>query len=122
MMPLVFLLLLGANGAGAQGGLRDPLRPLAGAPSVAVEAEAVTQKQPLELQLEAVLLSAERAVAIINGQSLQLGDRIEGFRVSKIEASRVELQKKKNKIVLHRAGTGLKKAFSSGDAGKGSQP
>ena len=119
---LALLLLVGATLVEAKGGLGDPLRPLAGAAPSAAEPTVAAQKRPLELRLEAVLLSTERAVAIINGQSLQLGDRIDGFRLSKIAADRVELQKKQKKIVLRRTGTGLKKAFLSRDVGKGSQP
>lgn len=120
---LLVLLILSTTWAVAQRGLEDPLRPLAGVPaSDAEEAAKIEQKQPHELRLEAVLLSAERTVAIINGHALQVGDQIEGFRLNKIEKSRVELQKKQKKIVLRRTGTGLKKAFSSQDVGKGSRP
>jgi len=122
IIPLALLLFLGANWALAQGQVADPLRPLVGdATSVAGETAPAAQKQPLELRLEAVLLSPARAVAIINGQSLQVGDRIADYRLCKIESGSVELQNGQKKLVLRREGTGLKKAFSSQDVGKGSQ-
>jgi hypothetical protein len=72
--------------------------------------------------LAAVLISAERAVAVINGQSLQVGDLLDGYTLKKIEPASVLLQKKQKKIVLRRVGTGLKKAVPSAEAVEGSQP
>ncbi|MDB4470791.1 hypothetical protein N9063_00745 [Deltaproteobacteria bacterium] len=106
--------------AAETGGLKDPLRPLGyRAPTVtAQKAEPKTD----EWRLGAVLISPERAVAVINGQSLQVGELFEGYKLVKIESTKVLLKKKQKQIVLHRSGTGLKKAFSSRDVAKGSQP
>jgi len=121
---LISLLLLGIPFS-AVGGERllDPMRPLVSSASGPVETvgKPLVAKQ-LDWRLGAVLISAEREVAVINGKSLQIGDKIEGYRVVKIEPSRVQLQMKKKKMILRRAGSGLKKAFLSQDVGKGSHP
>ena len=109
---LISLLLLGIPFS-AVGGERllDPMRPLVSSASGPVETvgKPLVTKQ-LDWRLGAVLISAEREVAVINGKSLQVGDKIE------------QLQMKKKKMVLRRAGSGLKKAFLSQDVGKGSHP
>jgi len=101
--------------------LKDPLRPLKSQGSAASS----VAKKPVELQpdwrLGAVLVAADRAVAIINGQALQVGDRLHGYQVKQIEPGRVLLKKGQKKLVLRRSGTGLKKA-SVLEAEEGSQP
>jgi hypothetical protein len=59
--------------------------------------------------LSAVLLAVDRRVAVINGKSLQLGDRLEGYQLIEIFPDRVLLQKNKTKVLLRRSGTGQMK-------------
>ena len=120
---LALLLIFGTVLHAAETGpLKDPLRPLGyRAPTVSAPAQKAEPKTD-EWRLAAVLISPERAVAVINGQSLQVGDLFEGYKLVKIESTKVLLKKKQKQIVLHRSGTGLKKAFSSRDVAKGSQP
>lgn len=103
--------------------LQDPLRPARYQAStsnpVAVEYAASKQQ---DWHLSAVLISAQRAVAVINGQSLQVGDRLGGYQLIKIEATKVLLRNKQKQLVLHRSGTGLKKTSSGEDIVKGSHP
>jgi len=102
--------------------LRDPLRPLGYQSS----GQGSKQRQQVkaktaEWHLDGVLIASDRSVAMINGRALQIGDLLEGYKLVKIEQTRVTLKRKKQKVVLHRSGTGLKKA-SAEDARKGSQP
>jgi type II secretory pathway component PulC len=60
-------------------------------------------------KLTAVLLSEQRSVAVINGQSLQPGDELEGYTLRSIHEDRVVLTGEGKKLVLQRSGTGLKK-------------
>lgn len=120
-LPLLCLLVLlcGPVSAAETGRLQDPLRP------VRYQAPVVEKKAEVERQnwsLSAVLLSADRAVAVINGQSLQLGDLLDGYRLVKIEPGKVLLRKNRKQIVLSRSGTGLKKISSFERVKKGSQP
>lgn len=120
-LPLFCLLALlcGPVSAAETGRLQDPLRP------VRYQAPAVEKKAEVERRswsLSAVLLSADRAVAVINGQSLQLGDLLDGYRLIKIEPGKVLLRNNRKQVVLYRSGTGLKKISSFERVKKGSQP
>lgn len=108
--------------AADSGGLKDPLQPLNYQSPVTPASPEMSVKKRTVWRLGAILIAAEREVAMINGQSLQIGDMLDGYRLVKIESASVLLQKKNEKIVLRRSGTGLKKAFLSRDVGKGSQP
>jgi hypothetical protein len=117
------LLSLGTSLPAAENGaLHDPLRPLDYRPSVTSSAAKPVALKASEWRLGAVLVSTERQVAVINGQSLQVGDLFDGYELVEIESSQVVLQKKQKTVVLRRSGTGLKKAFSSRDVTTGSQP
>ncbi|SHJ78768.1 hypothetical protein SAMN02745165_03174 [Malonomonas rubra DSM 5091] len=119
---LLILLLLAPVCAGAAK-LQDPMRPLGyQVPAAKQQPAGEAEKKQREWRLGAVLIAADRSVAVINGQSLQLGEKLEGFKLIKVEPDSATLQRKNKKIVLHRAGTGLKKAFLSRDVGEGSQP
>jgi type II secretory pathway component PulC len=60
-------------------------------------------------KLTAVLLSDTRSVAVVNGQSMQLGDVLDGYTLMTIHKDRVVLNGKGRKLVIERSGTGLKK-------------
>lgn len=108
--------------AADSGALRDPLRPLGyKVPPAASSIDPVVKKQS-DFRLGAVLIANDRAVAVINGQSLQVGETLDGFKLVSIEADKVLLKKEKEEIVLRRSGTGLKKTFVSADVEKGIQP
>jgi hypothetical protein len=120
---LIGLLLFGSTVYAAErGGLSDPLRPLGYHPPAVSASQAAAVAKPINWHLSAVLHSAARSVAVINGRPLQLDDEIDGYRLVKIEPASVLLQKKQEKIVLRRSGTGLKKAFPLRDVEKGNQP
>lgn len=90
--------------------LQDPLRPISYATP---QAETVKPQLPPEpevtWQLSAVLVSPARLVAVLNGRSVQVGDQISGFRVAEISRDRVILRRKKQRKIVHRETTGLKK-------------
>lgn len=107
----------------AQGNrLVDPMRPLQ-RPSEKVGSLKSTAEKPASesLQLLAVLTSADRSVAVINGKLLQKGERIGGYKLIQISSDQVVLQSKSGKRTLHRSGTGLKKRPTKSDVKKGSK-
>jgi len=97
------LLLASANLASAQA-LQDPTRPPAalmaaqgGAPQAAA---APANRAP---QLQSVLISRQpggRHVAVIDGETLRLGDIYKGARVARIEQNEVELVRGRTRQVL----------------------
>ena len=105
----------------AAGSLVDPMRPVnyqrADVSSDVVKKISVTE----DWKLSGVLISASRKVAVINGLSLQLGDNIDGYRITKITTATAVLKNKEQTLVLHRSGTGLKKSAIK-DNLKGSNP
>ena len=118
-LVLVSLLLAALSASVAAEPLQDPLRP-PGVGSKTAAHKATPRK--MSWSLDAVLVSPQRSVAIINGQPLQLGGEIAGYRLVKIDSGSVVLQKKQKKVVVRRSGTGLKKALPQRDVTKGSQP
>ncbi|MBD8529496.1 MULTISPECIES: hypothetical protein [unclassified Massilia] len=102
---LTVLLLACAGGAGAQA-LQDPTRPPAalmagqgGAGAGAAPAPAA----PRAPQLQSVLIGRQpggRHVAVIDGETLRLGDTYKGARVVRIEQNKVELRRGNARQVL----------------------
>ena len=111
-VSLVCLLLcaswVGVAGAAA---FSDPMRPLDyRTATVDTGTDTTNEKKKTDSwKLTAVLLSDKRSVAVVNGQSLQLGDVLEGYTLMGIYKDRVVLNGKGKKLVLERSGTGLKK-------------
>ncbi len=103
------------------GSLVDPMRPV-NYQRVEV-ASSADEKVPVteNWNLSGVLISASRTVAVINGMSFQLGDNVDGYRITKITTSEAVLKNKQQTLVLHRSGTGLKKSAIK-DNGKGLKP
>lgn len=118
---LILSLLVGlACGPLAAEPLRDPLRPL-GPGSSSVAAGGGSSQQQVTWKLGAVLISDQRSVAMINGRAVQLGHRIAGYRLVKVEPNRVILQKNQKRVVVRRSGTGLKKVLPPEETMKGSR-
>ncbi len=121
----IFLLFWSAGYcyAATSGSFVDPMRPVH-YPTKVVK-KSVEKEDRVDTQhwkLLAVLISAERSVAVINGRSLQVGDQLEGYELVKIAADRAVLKNKQSILVLRRAGTGLKKVSADKDIRKGSKP
>jgi type II secretory pathway component PulC len=109
-LVLVFLCSYGANTVKATEFI-DPMRPLNyQVPTTDTNPKTETEElNTATWKLTAVLLSEQRSVAVINGQSFQPGDELEGYTLSSIYEDRVVLTGKGRKLVLQRSGTGLKK-------------
>ncbi len=115
ILLIVAIVLNGAVcGARAEqaGAFSDPMRPAA---EPSREAKRETAGDPLprvdtsHWRLSAVLQSPTRAVALINGTPMAIGDTVAGYRLIDIAADRVTLKRGRDKIVLTRDGAGLKK-------------
>ena len=117
----LLILFAGWFGSAVAAELTDPLRPYGYNTTPA----AVRQQQQVKTsdwRLAAVLIAADRTVAVINGRSLQVGDMLEGYTLTKITPSSALLQKNDQQVTLRRSGTGLKKMSESQDVIEGSQP
>jgi len=111
---LCLLLLGGVFGVASAKTLHDPLRPSSYSAGNQPVQERKVEQEPV-WRLTAVLISDSRLVAIINGQTVRVGDSLEGYRVKVIERDQVVLVKKDRTIVIKRTGTGLKKPARSND-------
>lgn len=65
--------------------LNDPTRP----PSFEGPAKTAAKEVKLPLTVSMILLAKDRRVAVLNGQSLQVGQSVDGYRVLRIERSKV---------------------------------
>lgn len=81
--------LLAGAPARAQEALADPTAPPA---AIAGELAAAPAAATRALQLQSVLISGERRVAVIDGERVQVGDRVSGFEVAAIESNLVWLE------------------------------
>jgi MSHA biogenesis protein MshK len=81
--------------------LRDPTRP---ADYVDTGVESVSA-----LELNAVMISPNRKIAIINGQIVKIGDEVSGSKVTSIEQNYVELEGADTKMTLFLLTTPVKK-------------
>jgi MSHA biogenesis protein MshK len=88
------------------GTMRDPTMPIGKSVSVNSNNSAV-----VVLQLNSILISQQRRLAVINGQSLRQGDDIKGtgFRVTAIDAHSVRVQSNQTTRVLSLVNTKVKK-------------
>lgn len=95
------LLLAGAH-AGAQP-LQDPTRPPAGLIAREDGAGAAAVTQARAPQLQSVLIARQpggRHIAVIDGETLRLGELYKGARVARIEQDEVELVRGRSRQVL----------------------
>lgn len=87
---VILALAAWASVAAGEAPLPDPTRPpgVSGGPSASQESE----KPKAELNLQSLLHGGERALAVINGRSLQEGDSIHGYTVTRIARDQVVLR------------------------------
>ena len=93
---LGFLLLLLCSGEILAAGLANPMRPVhysGGNPNPAAK-NVVADNPSARWELTAVLISAARSVAVVNGKPLQLGETLEGFELVEIMPEKVRLKRK----------------------------
>lgn len=96
------LFLLLACGAAAAQPLQDPTRPPAGL-AARQEAAGPTASQQRAPQLQSVLIARQpggRHIAVIDGETLRLGESYKGARVARIEQNEVELVRGRARQVL----------------------
>lgn len=92
------LVLSFAGFASAQsGGLVDPTRP----PRVAVERAGAPERKPAGPQLQSVLISPARRIAVISGNAVPLGGRYGEATVASISEGTVVLKYRNRRQTLH---------------------
>jgi len=79
----------------------DPTRPPTDAEVRAWLGAGGSGRADSDLQLQSVLVSDSRRIAIINGERLRPGDRIAGARIKDIEFGRVVIERGERTITLH---------------------
>lgn len=113
---LILLLLVGTPclaWAQSPAGLVDPLRPSHYRPQPQVDVQVGSEQiESLrqQLHLTAILTSADRAMAVINGKPLQVGQTIGALRLTEIGADYVILRKGEQKLTLYRIISGVIKS------------
>lgn len=96
----IILVIALAGLAHAQGAPRDPTRPPTQAEIDAWFGDASGQRERARFSLQSILLAPDRRIAIIDGQRLRVGERIDGAQVRVIEAGRVVLERDGETIEL----------------------
>lgn len=90
------LVMLMPAGRGYTAPLPDPTRP----PQRFVEPLASGADAEKNWQLGSILISPQRRVAVINGQPLSVGDRVDGAQVLAVEPGQVRLRRGSREFVL----------------------
>ncbi len=109
------LVCLCSGGPALAGQLKDPTRPPAF--REAPRARAAVKKRAPSFALRAVLVSPGRRVAVINGQTLRVGQKVDGFEVVEIEPSHVGLRKGRKVLNLELAKSSVKKSSPRAEEG-----
>jgi len=114
MLSLLLLIVVPCLGwAQSSAGLVDPLRPSHYRPPPQVEAPSGSEQIDVlrqQFQLTAILKSSHRAMAVINGRPLQVGQTLNDFRLAEIGTDYVVLRKGEHKLTLYRTIIGVKKS------------
>jgi MSHA biogenesis protein MshK len=87
--------------------LHDPTRP------ANYLQKQVAPGAPEELHLDAVIVSPDRRIAVINGQYLSMGDEIVGSHIVDIQANTVQLDGPGGRITLLLFGKSVKQESTS---------
>ncbi len=102
MRFVLIIMLLTASAAGhARDDVPDPTRPPTQAEIDAWFGTGTDAGARAPFQLQSILLASQRRIAIIDGQRLREGERIDNAEVSLIEAGRVILQRDGETIELN---------------------
>lgn len=101
MRKFLTLLMLAAPFAlQARDGIPDPTRPPTPAEIAAFFGGGADQARRPAFDLQSILLAPDRRIAIIDGQRLRVGDRLESAKVTAIEPGRVLLDRAGETIEL----------------------
>lgn len=87
MFRLLIVVIAVASAPARAETLSDPMRPSHAAP-----VESVRAAPAQRFELSAILYSADRRVAVVNGRSVREGQRVGTARVKRIRRGQVELQ------------------------------
>jgi MSHA biogenesis protein MshK len=101
---LAAAVLLGVYGAAQAQALRDPTRPPARLFAASAAVPGASAQAP---QLQSVLIGRQaggRHVAVIDGETVRLGDSFRGARVARMTQTEVELVRGRERQVLKLAG------------------
>lgn len=90
-----------ASGCAYGGTLHDPTRPDFASPAKTAHATA-------GWQLNSTLISAHRRLAMINGKTVGVGDRVDGATVIAIRAGAVRLRRSGRQFTIHLIATTIK--------------
>ena len=88
--PVWVVLLSCLLWSGQSVALNDPTRP----PSFEEASAPAAKESKLPLTVSMILLAKDRRVAVLNGQSLQVVESVDGYRVLRIERSKVVVSHK----------------------------
>lgn len=113
---ILALLILSFPGAAAAAGLTDPMRPPAGYQSSRPAAKGGADKKG-RLDLQSVLVSEVRRVAVIDGVALSPGEWHRGVQLVKVKPDAVVLKRRNGKRFELKLTSGIKKM--SADMEKG---
>jgi hypothetical protein len=91
--------------------LRDPMQPFKVVPGAAGGGSAAAPR----FRVTAVLISTARRVAVVNGAPRQVGERVDGATITRIEPQAVHLEQGADTWVIH-----LGQAASGGPSEGGS--
>jgi len=95
-----FALLVSAAVVGSEElPVRDPMRPFTAVQAAGGDTNPAATGP--RFVLTAVLLAAERRVAVVNGEPRLLGDTVAGAKIVAIEANAVRLQEGGKELVIH---------------------
>ena len=117
-VPFCLALCLGAWSAAQAAlgqGLADPTRP----PNTSGVTEAGMDSDAPTTTLQSVLLSRGRKLAVINGELVALGGKVNGATVADISESQVVLKYPDRTEVLKMIGSGIERKNSAGKTSGG---
>ncbi len=97
------VLLFGALPTDGAELLRDPTRPYSGTPVVVVSA------RDTSFRVTAIFISEKRRVAVVNGQQVSEGDRVDGAAVVEILANSIRLNLRGKEFTTRLLPGGLRK-------------
>ena len=97
---ILVLLTLCSTTVLAQGERHDPMRPPTQAEIDAWFGKGSQDREQSPFRLQAILLGPQRRIAIIDGQRLRVGERLDGAEVRSIEPGRVVLEREGERIEL----------------------
>lgn len=98
---VIMMLMVASFATPARDDVRDPTRPPTQAEINAWFGTGVDSGKQAPFQLQSILLASQRRIAIIDGQRLREGERIDNAEVRLIEAGRVVLQRDGERIELN---------------------